>query len=254
MHTLRLNVNQRMLVHQYGLFKFRTGIQSTPTTPTVSRSRAAIFGLDAISRNLFHARPGSSKDNIFGGSINTHKRSKTVASRSSMNTHSTATGESSLSRFSSRSRGSTLTVATSFEDDPESISGNISADTGSASSRRSLSLQKAKKLIKKRPKSPVGSGSELDASPAQSLTHGRSPSSDWYTDDDEHAIVEESPQDQSERDLFARLELARHNSRSQHDTQFPMDIGDEEEQKQVEEELYEGKFLSVDFCLFVDHA
>ena len=172
----RLNTNMRLPVHQYGLFKFRTGVQSMPTTPTANRSRAAIFGLDAISRNLFHSRAGSSKDTIFGGSINAHKRSKTVASRSSVYSHSTATGESSLSRFSSRSRGSMLTAATSFEDEHENLSGNISADTGSVSSRRSGSLRK---LLKKRHKSPAGSGSELDASPAHSLSRGRSPSSDW---------------------------------------------------------------------------
>jgi protein ECT2 len=203
-------------VHQYGLFKFRTGTQSTPVTPTMaSRSRAAIFGLDAISRNLFHARAGSTKDSsIFGGSINTHRRAKSMASRSSVYSQSTITGDSSVSRSSARSRSTMLTAATSVEEDRMSYAD--SADTGSAGSRRSLS--KTKKLIKKRHISPAGSGSEFEASPRRGSI-SRSTSSDWYTDNEDQDIPE-VPRDQSEKELFERLELARQNSQSQNDAHY----------------------------------
>ena len=176
-----------------------------------------------------------------------------------MNSQSTVTNDTSLSRFSSRSRGSTLTAATSLEDDHE-FTGGLSADTGSASSRRSQSLRssKPKKLIKKRHLSPGGSGSEHDASPspAEGLSRCRSPSSDWYTDnEDEHAVRRGGPQDQSERDLFARLELARQNSRSQNDTQFTEGVFDHEPQL-VDEDMYEGALspstLHVESLLNVD--
>ncbi|KAK7696173.1 hypothetical protein QCA50_000824 [Cerrena zonata] len=45
-------------IHQFGLFKFKTGNISMPATPTASsRSRAALFSLDAVTRNLFGALP-----------------------------------------------------------------------------------------------------------------------------------------------------------------------------------------------------
>ncbi|GJE84556.1 RhoGEF domain-containing protein [Phanerochaete sordida] len=227
-------VHQRIIatIHHYGLFKFRTNNISAPPTPTVTRTRAAIFGLDAISRNLFHGKTGSPKDHPSIG----HKRAKTFStSRASIYSQSTATGESSLSH-SSRSRRSTVTAATSLEEDRHSM---LSADTGSASSRRSQSLHKAKKLLKKRRPSSGGSGSELEASPRRDddLARSRSPSSDWYTDnEDQEDEPHVRPQDQSDHDLAARLELARHNSRSQTDAQFSDELFEAE---QIEEDLYE---------------
>ena len=103
-------------VHQYGLFKFKTDAVSRPTTPTASRSRAAIFGLDVISRNLFGARPGSSMGDFFGGSMSSHRRSRTTDSRNSTLTGTASTGGSSFSRFS---RTSTTTAATSVMDDDD---------------------------------------------------------------------------------------------------------------------------------------
>lgn len=171
--------------------------------------------------------------------MSAHKRSKTTASRSSAFTQSTGTAESSLSRVSSRSRNSTFTLATSVEDDGISLSGSV----GSRNSRRQGSLTKAKKLVKRR-KSPMsgGSGSEAEAEAARcdsrlsQLSRARSPSSDWYTDNEDG---DDQPKalavDQSERDLVARLELARQNSRSQSEPPFPDD-----EPEPVEEPIYDG--------------
>lgn len=90
--------------------------------------------------------------------------------------------------------------------------------------------------------SPGGSGSEPEASPRRSddPNRSRSPSSDWLTDNDDDHDEDHiaQPQDQSERDLFARLELARQNSRSQNDAQLSEDVFEEEEP--IEEDLYEG--------------
>ncbi|EKM59750.1 uncharacterized protein PHACADRAFT_88401 [Phanerochaete carnosa HHB-10118-sp] len=226
-------LHQRIIatIHHYGLFKFRTNNLSAPPTPTVTRTKAAIFSLDAISRNLFSGRTGSPKDH---GSIG-HKRAKTTGSRISMYSQSTATAESSISH-SSRSRRSTVTAATSLEDDRRSM---ISVDTGSASSRRSQSLHKVKKLMK-RQLSSGGSGSELEVSPwrGSDRNRSRSPSSDWYTDnEDQENNHAGRPQDQSDRDLSARLELARQNSQSQNDAQFDEDVFEEQ---LIEEDLYEG--------------
>ncbi|KAH8094910.1 hypothetical protein BXZ70DRAFT_1066217 [Cristinia sonorae] len=218
-------------IHQFGLFKFRTGNNSMPSTPTASRARVAKFGLDAISRNLFNALPGSAMGDIFGGSINGHRRSKTTASRTSTYTQSTSTADSSLSR-STRSRSiSTITSATTMslmEDDNPS-----STHSGSGNSKtRSRSLSKAKKLIK-RGKSPGGSGSEQDVSPKRAPSRlspfalrgsgSRSPSVERGSEWDEEATLDARPtrtMDESERDLAARLDLARRNSRNQNETKY----------------------------------
>lgn len=225
-----------------------------PSTPTVSaRSRAAIFGLDAISRNLFNALPGSSKGDIFGGSMNSHRRSKTTASRSSVYTQSTSTGDSSLSRFSRSRSNSTVTSATTMsfmEDEPA-----MPSDGGSGNSRtRARSLSKAKKLIK-RGKSPGGSGSEPEPSPHRlhsrlsqstsnlpdarerslSVERGKSPASDWE-EEETFDLRASRALDESERDLAARLELARRNSQNQREAGFvrtPIE-------PPLEETIYEG--------------
>ncbi|KAH9947218.1 hypothetical protein B0H21DRAFT_740140 [Amylocystis lapponica] len=208
-------------IHQFGLFKFRTGKNSVPTTPTASlRSRAAIFGLDAISRNLFNARPGSAMGDLFGGSTNSHRRSRTTTSRASTYTQSTSTGDDSLTRFS-RSNSSTTATSVSLTD-----------DQSSSGSRRARSLSRAKKLIK-RAKSPGGSGSEAEASPrrerirsAQSPLRATSaePESEWEDsdryDEDQTMMHHTGPIDESERDLTMRLELARRNSQNQHEVHY----------------------------------
>ena len=206
--TYWLNVLQ---VHQFGLFEFRTGRDSRPSTPT-ARSRVAIFGLDAISRNLFNTRPGSSMGDFFGGSMNGHRRTKSTTSRSSMYTQTTSTGDSSLMKFSYRSN-STATAATTVS--------NIDDDESFFASKSS----KSRKLLK-RGRSPGGSASEAE-SPHRRLTksssrsRSRSPSvepeTSYEVDDDDGTILANPKDlDSSEWNLAVQLELARRNSQNQH--------------------------------------
>lgn len=231
-------------VHQYGLFRFRTGLNSVPTTPTAStRSRAAIFGLDSISRNLFNTRPGSAMGDLFGGSTNGHKRSKTYASQSSRYTQTTTTGDSSFSRFSRSNSTTTVATTMSLMED-ESM-------TASTSSRRSRSLSRAKKLIKKaKPPTSGGSESEPESSPKRRgsrsvpsmspprLALGVGEFSDGE-DSDGTALQRTDGMGESERDLAMRLELARRNSKNQHElphNPIPSD-------HPLEDTIYEGKIL-----------
>lgn len=239
-----------LAVHQFGLFKFRAGNNSAPTTPTSSlRSRAHIFGLDAISRNLFNSRPlsGSSKGaggagDFFGGSINGHKRSKTSRSRSSTVTQTTTT-DGSFAKFSSRSRSNSIatTAATTVDDE--------SSFWGSGKSSSSGSRSRARKLVK-RGKSPGagGSGSDRDpdrVSPRRSGSDERA--SSWereleYSDvEDTDGVLHREMMrdlDESDMDLSMRLELARRNSQSQHGRQ---QVAPAVLEKPVEDTIYEGK-------------
>jgi protein ECT2 len=203
-----------------------------PSTPTAStRSRAAIFGLDAISRNLFNSRSGSIKGDVFGGSINGHKRSKSAVSRSSANTQTTTTGEGSLTKFSRRSN-STTTVATSVS--------AVEEDSFFASKP----ISRSRKLLK-RAKSPAGdvSPSRSSSKPgSRSNSRSRSPSQERVLcseDEDEDPPLQQM--DQSEWDLAMRLELARQNSQNQHGRQVhagPMEMPSEAT-------IYEGTYTSL---------
>lgn len=207
-------------IQQYGLFKFRNGNDSRPATPTASaRSRAHIFSLDAISRNLFNTRPGSTKGELFGASINSHRRSrsKSSASRSSYTqttVTTTTTGEGSLAKFSYRS-GSTTTAATSLasgEDDSFCVN-------RSASSRR--------KLVK-RGQSP--NSNHTSPEPLSTPTPCSAPQDKLSTPGDFEANL-----DRSEDDLASRLELARRNSQNQHNKVLPS----LRNTKSVEDTIYE---------------
>ncbi|KAH9062771.1 hypothetical protein EDB87DRAFT_1605796 [Lactarius vividus] len=199
-------------IHQYGLFKFRTGKNSVPSTPTTtSRSRAAIFGLDVISRNLFNAFPGSSRGDIFGGSITGSRRSKSSTSRSSV---SAPSSDGSFTRFSQRS-SSTITAATSISSMDDEIR------NGTRSSR---SKSRARRLLG-RSRSPKGSGSEPEGSPKRPTSRSGSLSSSFSREqspavDEEYdagdVAAERRNMDESEWDLTMRLELARRNSQNQH--------------------------------------
>ncbi|KAI0004943.1 hypothetical protein BJV74DRAFT_315564 [Russula compacta] len=221
-------------IHQYGLFKFRTGKNSVPSTPTAtSRSRATIFGLDAISRNLFNAFPVTVRGDIFGGSINGSRRSKSSTSRSSVSAQSSSDG--SFTRFSQRS-SSTLTAATSISSmDDETLDGT----------RPSRQKSRTRRLLG-RSRSPKGSGSEPDVSPkrrtsrsgsvSSSFSREQSPAIDQVYDAHEMA-PEKRDMDESEWDLTMRLELARHNSQNQRSkgpTEPPWD-------GPVEDTIYEDK-------------
>ncbi|KAI0776132.1 hypothetical protein BD413DRAFT_261330 [Trametes elegans] len=230
MQTCRIPDRIVQTIHQYGLFKFSTGNVSRPTTPTASRSRAAKFGLDVISKNLFGARPGSGMGDFFAGSMNSHRRNRTADSRNSTLTGSTA--------GSSLSQSSRTTAATSVGEDESAHTNSISKTP----SGRTRSLSRAKKLVK-RAKSPFAadptSEPESPARPGISGSYSRRRSMstsnaddlkaanlhDGDDDDSEQDVPDRDPStevrrhmpmDESERDLTMRLELARRNSRNQH--------------------------------------
>lgn len=220
------------LVHQFGLFEFRTGRDSRPSTPSM-RSKAAIFGLDAISRNLFSSRSGTSMGDFFGGSISGHKRTKSTTSRSSMYTQTTSTGDGSM-KFSHRSN-STATAATTMS--------AMDDDSSFFASRSS----KGRSLLK-RGKSTGGSTSDCEQSPSR--THSRRSRSesrvetrnrDFNEHDDDNGTILAKPKsiDSSEYNLALQLELARQNSLSQHAKQpAPLEI-----EIPLEETIYEGPFV-----------
>ncbi|KAF5364100.1 hypothetical protein D9756_000374 [Leucocoprinus leucothites] len=197
-------------IHQFGLFEFKTGKNSLPSTPT-SRSRVARFGLDAISRNLFNGRPGSAMD-FFAGSINGHRRAKSsTISRSSTYTTTNTTGDGSVAKFSSRSNSTAATTVFSMDEDASFFTSK-SSKTGS------------KKLFN-RARSPAASASESDrdisrpVSRAGSLTVPSQETGPEYSDyEDEDGTIQEKIKDidSSDYNLAMQLELARQNSLHQH--------------------------------------
>ncbi|KAJ7590868.1 hypothetical protein C8J56DRAFT_934088 [Mycena floridula] len=209
--TARVPSRIILTIHQFGLFQFKTGRNSRPSTPT-ARSKASIFGLDAISRNLF---TGSSMGDFFSGSVNGHRRTKSTTSRSSTYTQTTTTGDGSLMKFSYRSN-STMSAATTVDDDGSFL-------------RRSP--PKSKKLLK-RGVSPAGSVSETEGRPGRSPSRSsskspsRSPSrgegSDYSDVEDEQSPLELARQrNASDRALAEQLALARRNSKNQRE-QLPV--------------------------------
>jgi protein ECT2 len=194
-------------VHQMGLFEFRTGANSRPSTPT-ARSKVSIFGLDAISRNLFNSRPASAMGDFFGGSINGSKRSRSTTSKSS--TYA-STADSSLMRFSHRS-GST--TATSEDDETSFFSGSRKASTRKTLLKRSVSPSPdPDKTINKH---SVGS---LGLSRKRSRSSSRGADTDLeYSDLDENdgTLLDHLKEfNTSDRDLAQQLALARKNSKTQ---------------------------------------
>ncbi|KAJ7283948.1 RhoGEF domain-containing protein [Mycena rebaudengoi] len=207
--TARVPSRIVLTIHQFGLFEFRTGKNSAPSTPT-ARSKAAIFGLDAISRNLFNTRPGSSMGDFFGGSVNSHRRTKSTASRSSMYTQTTTTGDGSLTKFSHRSN-STATAATTMSMDDDA-------------SFRTRSSSRSRGLLRKQSKSPGGTPEPESRPPSRSLSRStsrsgsRSVSRDRDSDysdieDDDGTILDHV------RDMDSTEPLARKNSKNQHGKQ-----------------------------------
>ncbi|KAF8969440.1 hypothetical protein BDZ97DRAFT_1902547 [Flammula alnicola] len=194
-------------IHQFGLFEFRTGNRSLPSTPT-ARSKVAIFGLDAISRNLFNSRPGSVGD-FFAGSINGNRRnrSRSTTSRSSMYTQTTTTADSM--KFSHRSN-STATAATTMS----------TMDDESFFASRSSKGKKSSTRTKSRGGSPSDSdrGSPNRRSGSMSRPHSRASSRGPETDysdveDDNNTVLAKSKDNRtSDMQLAMQLELARQNS------------------------------------------
>ncbi|KAF7355459.1 DH domain-containing protein [Mycena sanguinolenta] len=227
--TTRVPSRIVLTIHQYGLFEFRTGKNSAPSTPT-ARSKAAIFGLDAISRNLFNARPGSSMGDFFGGSVNSHRRTKSTASRSSTYTQTTTTGDGSLTKFSQRSNS----TATSFDDD--------SYRTRSSSRSRSITRN-----VLKKSRSPGGTPEPESRPPSRSLSRNgsrhssrsssRDPERDYSDIDDDDGTILNHVRDMDAVDdeLASRLALARKNSQNQPNKSFTVPL-----QNPSEETIYEG--------------
>ncbi len=175
--------------------------------------------------------------------MNSHRRSRTTVSRASVYTQSTSTNDSNLSLFSRTNSMLTAATTVSLMEDET----NMSASSGSRNSKtRARSV--SKKLIK-RGKSP-GSGSEREASPRRSSSRlsqsapnsgrSRSPSVDGdysdYEEDGVAAFRDARHMDESERDLVARLELARKNSQNQTETAFPSMAME----NPIEDTIYEG--------------
>lgn len=191
-----------------------------------------MFGLDAISRNLFNARPTSSMGDFFAGSINSRGRTKSTTSRSSTYTQTTNTGDSSLLKFS-RSN-STTSAATTVEDDVSFFS------------------QPQKGRVLKRGVSPAGSlsGNEISRRSSPSLhSPSRSRSRDRGHINDEDGEEDCSLRNirelnASDHDLALQLALARRNSKNQ----YERDIAKPSEGP-TEPIIYEG-LSSISFLIF----
>ena len=221
------------LVHQFGLFEFKTGKNSLPSTPT-HRSKASIFGLDAISRNLFNSRPGSSMGDFFSGSINGHRRNRsrsTTTSRSSMYTQTTTTEDSMKSSHRSNSTTTAATTMSTMDDDTSFFSSRSSK--GKKLSKRSTSL------VDTTSDSEHGSIGNLSRSQPQSRSSSRDPDPGYSdVEDDSFTILEKSEAlGSSDYNLAVQLELARQNSLNQHGKRVaPMQLD-----APVEAIIYEGK-------------
>ncbi|KAF7332014.1 DH domain-containing protein [Mycena kentingensis (nom. inval.)] len=197
--TARVPARIVLTIHQFGLFEFRTGRNSVPSTPT-ARSKVAIFGLDAISRNLFNSRPGSAMGDFFGGTVNSHRRTKSTASRSSTYSQTSASG--SLTRFSRRSNS----TATTLDDD--------SFRTRSSSRSRNV-------LRKSRSREGTPEPESRPVSRASSRSSSRATSCERSDDDDGTVLDHVRDLDAGERDLAFQLALARKNSKNQHGRSLP---------------------------------
>ena len=226
--------NALFLVHQFGLFEFKTGKNSLPSTPT-HRSKASIFGLDAISRNLFNTRPGSSMGDFFSGSINGHRRhrSRSTTSRSSTYTQTTTTADSM--KFSHRSN-STATAATTMStmDDDSSFFASRSSRGKKLSKRSKSSVDPTSDSERER--SPNGS---LSRSRSQSRSSSRGPDPDYsdIEDDNNTVLAKIKEIGSSDYNLAMQLELARQNSLNQHGKRVvPMQLDGP-----VEATIYEGE-------------
>ena len=218
-------------VHQFGLFEFKTGKNSLPSTPT-HRSKASIFGLDAISRNLFNSRPGSSMSDFFSGSINGHRRrrSRSTTSQSSMYTQTTTTVDSMKSSHRSNSTATAATTMSSMDDDTSFFS--------SRSSKGKKLLKRSTSLVDPTSDSEHDPFSNSSRSQPQSRSSSRGPDPDYSdVEDDSNTILAKSKViGSSDYNLAVQLELARQNSLNQHGKRIaPMQLD-----APLEATIYEG--------------
>ncbi|KAF9268140.1 hypothetical protein L218DRAFT_918472 [Marasmius fiardii PR-910] len=212
--TTRVPSRVVLTIHQFGLFQFRTGRNSRPPTPT-AKTKVSIFGLDAISRTLFpSSRSGTSVGDFFSGSINSHRRTKSTASRSSVYTHTASTADSSF-KFSHRSN-STAATTVSGDDDASFLS------TPSSRKRKQKERGRSPEPLSDAEGSFIRS---LSRSIGRSRSASRDGGSDWsdiHDDDDEEDVFEDAQElNTSDHNLALQLELARRNSKSQNERQLP---------------------------------
>jgi hypothetical protein len=192
------------------------------------RSRAAIFGLDVIGRNLF-GRGIDIGGDLFG-SVSSSRRTKST--RSSVYT------DGSLARFS-RSN-STTTAATTVSEGESSLSRSRSTKPGGS---------KQQKLIKRKSPAPINPEDELPAlGRSRTLSEpSRARSVDRELTDDDEEYLGKLPapdfdrsgvSDDSEWALTKNLELARRNSKTQ---SHPISRQKSFLEEPIEETIYEGE-------------
>jgi len=192
------------------------------------RSRAAIFSLDVIGRNLF-GQGINIKGDLFG-SVSSSRRTK--SSRSSVYT------DGSLARFS-RSN-STTTAATTASGGDSSLSRSRSTKPGST---------KQQKLIKRKSPAPINPEDELPplGHSRKRSAPSRASSVDRELTDDDGEYLGKLPapdfnksgvSNHSEWALTRNLELARRNSKTQSQSISRQKSFLEEP---IEETIYEGR-------------
>ncbi|KAL5529987.1 hypothetical protein ACEPAF_6244 [Sanghuangporus sanghuang] len=209
-------------IHQYGLFKFKTDNPSRPATPSgPNRSRAHIFGLDVISRNLF----GSKNKESPSDSMGRHMRTKSALSRTSTlvtESSGTMTTADSSTRFSHRTYSTAATSVSSFVVDDSSLGKKSSKSRKLVKRNRSRSRSPAPRHASESDYGPEDEPADrsLSRRRARSLSAPRYEESIEYSDveDVDTTILDARDRGvvtESEMDLSERLELARHNSQKQ---------------------------------------
>ena len=151
---------------------------------------------------------------FFSGSINSHRRTKSTASRSSMYTTTTGTADSSF-KFSHRSNSTSATTISGTDDDASFFS------TPSSKKRKQRERGRSPEAVSEPEESFVRS---LSRSLGRSRSASRDRVSDWsdVNDDDDNDVFEDAPElNTSDQNLALQLELARRNSKSQYDRQVP---------------------------------
>jgi protein ECT2 len=239
-------INYHHAVHQFGLFQFKVGPNSRPTTPTaIAMSRVANFGLDALSGLFSPSKSGRDVLGEIGASL-AHKRTRSAGPPiSSMSRSSISMTDMTIStnRFSQRS-ASTAATSISTMDDVESIG---SGSGGSGRSRKGLARKfseaSKRKLVKSSARAQSPGTAVLSDPEMDRATRSKSPNSIEETEEEEFRTIMGNRNswhiDNSDRDLAMRLELARQNSLTQEAKRKLEGVFSVE--TPVEETIYEGE-------------
>ncbi|KAL7421475.1 hypothetical protein Q5752_004362 [Cryptotrichosporon argae] len=170
-------------IGRFNIFRFRTSTNSAPATPssTSHRLRPTMLNLDAISRNLFGAGSMSTRTSVSGDAFGTAstKRTRSLASRSSHAESHSSAAAASIAAGGSASRHS-AEMRSNASSDAHSASGSKRHSRASMSPSEVAAVEEEDEM-------------EMIVSPLRSV---------------------KSDVAASERDLNARLNLARKNSRS----------------------------------------